>query len=371
MTRPWRIEGHWYPAGESRRVDARLEPGPLGRVRLFRGTDEAVEYELHTLSVSPRLGHTPRSITFPDGAVLETADNDAVDRMLATRGRPRGGLVHWLESHRAAILVAVFLTVAFVWGSIQFGVPMVARHIAHSLPADTLDQVSGETLAMLDRARLEPTTLDESRRAQLQRLFQPVLDEHGGQDYRVLFREGGEAVGANALALPDGTLVFTDELVRLARDEEELLAILAHELGHVEHRHSLRALIESSLLGLGMAALFGDASGMAELLAGMPVVFASLSYSRAHELEADRFSARWLDRNNISRQAFVSIMRRLQAWTECRSRLDDAGEVLASGDKDWRERCEASSETSSDSSDSSLSRYLSTHPAIEERLRRF
>ncbi len=50
----------------------------------------------------------------------------------------------------------------------------------------------------------------------------------------------GRAVGANAFALPSGIVVMTDELVELAKTDDELVAVLAHEIGHVRGRHALR-----------------------------------------------------------------------------------------------------------------------------------
>lgn len=376
MTQPWRIQGHWYAAGDSRQTDAQLRPGPLGRVQLDKdGQTQAELFEAEHLRVSSRLGNTPRYIRFPDDAILETRDNDAVDRMLRALGRRHGGVLHWLESHRLAVLVAVFVTIAFVWGSVRFGVPAVAERVAHTLPATTLDQIARETLVILDRTHFEPSGLGEARQAQLQALFDPVLAQFQGQRYRVLFREGGESVGANAMALPDGTLIFTDELVRLSRDDQELLAILAHEIGHVEHRHSLRALIQTSLLSVGAMALVGDASAFAEVLAGMPVVFASLSYSRAHELEADRFSAQWMDRHEVPRAAFVAIMERLNRWGACRALVEDASptpEIDLAPEADWQAPCDALlAERDDGGSAPGFSHYLSTHPGMHERLERF
>lgn len=379
MKRPWRVEGDWYPLGESRRVKARLDPGPLGRARLSKeGEASPEEIELSRLDVSPRLGNTPRYISFPDGAVLETSDNSEVDEMLRQRGGSRGGIVHWLETHRAAVLVAIFLTVAFVWGSVQVGVPTVAKVIAYRLPADTLNQVSRETLTVLDRTHFDPSDLSESRQTELRSTFEAVLDRYKrpeGPEYRVLFRKGGDSIGANAMALPDGTLIFTDELVYLAQNDNELLAILAHEVGHVEHRHSLRALIQTSLLGVGVMALLGDVSGVAEILAGLPVVFASLSYSRTHELEADAFSARWLDEEGIPREAFSSIMTRLNDWGRCLAVFEEAGVELSLknvAEAQWREKCDTLREEAGEPEQGAgLSRYLSTHPATEDRLRRF
>lgn len=45
---------------------------------------------------------------------------------------------------------------------------------------------------------------------------------------------------------PGGTIVVTDQLVRLAARKEDMLAVLAHEIGHVEGRHPLRLVLHSS-----------------------------------------------------------------------------------------------------------------------------
>ena len=57
----------------------------------------------------------------------------------------------------------------------------------------------------------------------------------------------------NAFALPGGIIVVFDELVELAGDDERVLGVLGHELGHVVHRHSMRQLFQA----LGVGALAG------------------------------------------------------------------------------------------------------------------
>ena len=52
------------------------------------------------------------------------------------------------------------------------------------------------------------------------------------QPYTLVFRKS-DAIGANAMALPSGTIVVTDGLVTLAEDDREILGVLAHEAGHV------------------------------------------------------------------------------------------------------------------------------------------
>jgi Zn-dependent protease with chaperone function len=67
-----------------------------------------------------------------------------------------------------------------------------------------------------------------------QELNYPHID-----NMQLLFRDGG-SVGANAFALPGGTVIATDQFIQLSENDDEIIAVLAHEIGHVRHQHSLR-----------------------------------------------------------------------------------------------------------------------------------
>jgi Zn-dependent protease with chaperone function len=187
-----------------------------------------------------------------------------------------------------------------------------------------------------------PSELDEATRTRLTEHFRPVLEDHPGNKLRVLFRKGGR-VGPNAFALPSGTIVFTDEMVRLAKHDDELLAVLAHEIGHIVHRHAMRRVIQDSLLSFALLAITGDISGSSELFLALPVLLTELAYSREFEREADRYALDYLRSRNTSPLHFARLMRRVE-------------QKIAPNAKGTIGK---------------LSSYLSTHPMTEERLRLF
>jgi Zn-dependent protease with chaperone function len=123
------------------------------------------------------------------------------------------------------------------------------------------------------------------------------------------FRRG---LGPNAFALPDGTVVVTDELVELAENDNEILSVLAHEIGHVHHRHSLRMALESSTVVLLVSTYFGDVTQLTTLSAALPGVYAQAHYSREHESEADAFALEYLLKARIPKKHFADILRSLQ-----------------------------------------------------------
>jgi Zn-dependent protease with chaperone function len=363
-------------AGQARRESAELTVDASGVARIIsqREGRELARASATELDVSSRLGHTPRFVRLPCGGALETGDNDAVDELLRQwQPSSRRGWVHKLESHLPFVLVTAVLVLVFGWASVFHGLPAAAERMAHALPAETLNTISRETLTLIDKLHLSPTELSAEKQAELQASFAPVLAAYPQLPLKVVFRKGGERMGANAFALPDGTMIFTDEIVALAERNEELVAVLAHEVGHIHHRHSLRAMIQNSVLGIAYLMVVGDASAVGDLLVSLPVVAATLSYSRDHELEADRFAAAYLDLHGIERRTFVDILQRLGDSAHCRElrRERDDASVEQLPESESVETCEELLAERDEREASTWTNYLSTHPAMQERLEQF
>ena len=119
-------------------------------------------------------------------------------------------------------------------------------------------------------------------------------------------------MGANAFALPSGIVVMTDELVDLAQADEELQVVLAHEIGHVVHRHSLRMLLQNSATSLLIIGLTGDVSSASVLVAGVPTALVQAKHSRQFENEADDYAYAWMDRNGVPHRYFTDMLERLE-----------------------------------------------------------
>ena len=228
------VEGDYYDGQQSRRLNAQLHI--LGDRLSIRqnGRELKAAVGLHEVEVSSRLGNTPRYLAFADGAKFETLDNEAIDTLLKQHGGSRhAGFLHTLESRKRYILLAlVFVTVFTAWG-ILYGVPWGAKQAAQALPASTNAWIAQGVLDILDSQYLEPSELDEATQARLVRHFKTITARFAADyELEILFRKGA-VMGANAIALPSGTIIFTDELVRLAGHDDELAAVLAHEIGHV------------------------------------------------------------------------------------------------------------------------------------------
>ena len=315
------------------------------RVLRVRGAGIELGWPLDQVRASDRIGGSQRYLYFPDSSQCETGDNDGVDRMFESREPAVVRLLHLWESGLGYALAAVVITVSAAFAAIFWGIPALAKQVAFALPAATETLIGRDALAALDRFVLAPSRLQPERQAALRKLHAGMTagmgqDQGGAGGYRLEFRHGGRA-GANALALPAGIIIMTDELVELSQDDRELEAVLAHEIGHLRQRHILRHILQDSATALLVAVTVGDLTSLTSLAAAAPTLLLQAKFSRDFEREADDFALGYLARRGIPLKMFAAILQRME---EKRHDGKNAGKDGPS--------------------------YLSTHPATRERIER-
>ncbi len=114
----------------------------------------------------------------------------------------------------------------------------------------------------------------------------------------------------NAFALPGGRTYYLSTLIQASRSADEFAGVLAHELGHVYHRHGMQTLISTSTTGLLVGFVLGDMTGLS--VAG--AVGASLidnRFSRLAERQADDFAAKTAQRLGFDGSALVDLLDRV------------------------------------------------------------
>ena len=298
----------WYDGRGSRGRAARLDSPAPGTLRV-ESEGEVLEFATAELRISPRLGRMERIVTLPRLGQLNLADSPRLDEWFGGRDRIEGW-AHRLEKLRGAAIAAALVTVVGVVVFVQVGLPWMAEKVAPLVPRAMERTIGGQAMDLLDAVHLAPSRLPRARRTELDLRFREMVAglprEH---DYQLAFRDA-PSLGPNAFALPDGRLVVTDQLVALAAGDDELLAVLAHEAGHHEHRHGMRQALQSSAVVVVAGFLFGDLSGTASLSVSVPVLLLESGFSRAHEREADAFAFDLLRRTGRSPADFATIMGR-------------------------------------------------------------
>lgn len=303
------LRGRYFDGIRSTGHDATLIVGG-GKVKVV-GDAVSVEADARLVRRSLRIANIPRWLYLPGGGAFVTDDNRGADRLMRTRRYDRM-LQRW-EARPAYAATAAVLVATTLWLLIAFGIPAGVEQVATRIPLEAEASLGREALDGMDRFLMQPTTLPRERQAVLREQFHNVMEAAGVRTpYRLEFRSS-PALGANAFALPSGIIVVMDDLVRLAKKDQEILAVLAHEAGHVHHRHVMRRLLEGSITGLLFAGVTGDVSTGGAVAAAAPTLLLQMKYSRDNEREADAYAAALLRNAGLSPAHLGAILSRLEA----------------------------------------------------------
>jgi Zn-dependent protease with chaperone function len=301
------LRGQYFDGRSARAqaVTVSIEDGHL----VARGSD-TWRWPLKDVQWPETTRHGQRLLLLADGGQITVADAAAFDRWRQAQGRQDAWVVRAQQSWRAVGL-ALLLVGVVLWGGYRWGVPVVAQAVVALVPA-AADQAVGESaLAAIGERWLKPSQLPPERQQALRQRFEAAAGcGMAAPPFRVLFHDGGDELGPNAFALPGGTIVMTDAMVTLLHDRDDtLLGVFGHELGHVRHRHGMRALVQVGLLSAAASVVLGDFSSW---LAAAPALLGQLDYSRAAEREADEAAALLLRCNGVNPAVMVALFDRLR-----------------------------------------------------------
>lgn len=300
-----------------------------GRIHVWGDGIDRVE-NTSALHISAPLARIARTIEFADGARLLAGHDDLPEPWFPGGDRLQR-VVDRLERHAHAVAGSIVVCLAMGFGTFFWGVPWLSDRIAAQVPERVETALGEEVLGQLDRFfGFAASKVERLRQDELSARFAGlVAGLPRSAHYRLAFRDAPE-VGPNALAVPGGTVVVTDQLVELLEDDREFDAVVAHELGHQQHRHALRQTLRSSFV-LVIAALFtGDVSSASGIVIAVPAFLLQSHYSRGFEEEADAFAFSTLAAHATSPAWFAAAMRKLDDHYGETGEEDDGPAYLSS-----------------------------------------
>lgn len=331
-------QGQLYLPGKSECLPVHLQT--QGDVLfVYHQKDDELLYAINhkDITASAKLIGVPRELVLPDKALLQVEHAEQIDNWVDHKQGTKNRVAK-LEDSRSAVLLSLLLVPLTLIATFKYVIPVLAITFSDWVPEDVVEIASDHTLITLDKSILDESQLPVETQQEYVDYWHQLIERLGlaPQSFDIQFRYS-EEFGPNAFALPNGTMVITDQLVELVDEDIDLLtAILLHEIGHVQHKHSMRLIAETLGTTLVINFVFGDVSALIELFGGFSSTVIQNQFSQDLEREADHFALTHLEQLGLSKESFALAM-----------------ESLA---------------TLSGKDDSQLDKLLSSHPSIKERI---
>lgn len=255
--------------------------------------------------------------------------------------------------YRAEIDTPFRATLAPAFQLLGRPVKSVDRALTRVLPVDDLDEAAyGDAIA----ARYEGYNGGTAKQqAYVQALLTAVAQgSRKGFRYRAFLYE---TTVPNAFALPGGVVVVTTGLLSTLHSEAELVAVLAHEVGHVELSHCMDGVRFEILERKLHSAPLGELADLAM------TVMMRHAFSKTQEEEADEYAWAWLQQSSYDMDGEGGAFRSLRAGLQGETRSEtghESGPGPGSGKgSESREQPHP------------LAEYFQSHPHLELREERY
>lgn len=337
------VQGSLTRAGTTQIIPAALlvEEAPETGIELFLARADQQHVELVEIDhVLPKVGGGDLRLRLSTGDIIRfSSDTDVtpLERFFPQQARAGARLSRLEKVGWRGVVVLSILFLAALAG-LRLAIAPAGDVLARLVPDTLVERASGLVLAQLDMTFLEESQLPSATRQRLtdefDRMRKLAAPEFANTELH--FRRA-PAIGPNAFALPGNDIVLLDELVTFANDEEVVLAVMAHEFGHVTGRHALRQVMRSAVVAIGVGLIVGAEETVLEEIVGFGGNIVLSGHSRNFELEADSVSADWMQRLGHDAEALPRFFQKLQ--TECGNLCDGGG--LLTSHPSFRERIEA------------------------------
>ena len=224
--------------------------------------------------------------------------------------------------------VAALVTLAWsLAGGFLVGIPFAADPLARAMPERYRTQIADISWSQVNQFTLQCDDADEAAEI-LNDLAYRMMEASDVPNRDEIWITIADAGFPNAFALPDNSIIVTDELIGMAEHPDELTGVLAHEIAHIEHNHIMKNVIRQIGAGIFFDVVFGGA-GAGQAIAIASVNLAGLRYSRDDENDADVRGMDYLDAAGISTGGIASMFDRFQEYEE-RAGVTDIPTMLSS-----------------------------------------
>jgi predicted Zn-dependent protease len=244
----------------------------------------------------------------PDTGERLMFDADAEAALRAAAPRLFSARAQGVESPRvvgAVIAAAWSLAAVFL-----IGVPLAAEPLARATPDKYRNQIADISWSQVNAFTDYCDDADEATQI-LNDVAYRMMEISDVPQRDDIWITVADAPIPNAFALPDDSIVVTDDLIQMTEHPDELIGVIAHEIAHIEHNHVMTNIIRQMGAGIFFDVVFGGA-GAGQAIAIASVNLASLRYSRGDEADADARGLDYLDAAGIDSGGLARLFERFE-----------------------------------------------------------
>lgn len=234
--------------------------------------------------------HEPR-------ARLQILDADLVNQL--PRHLHETKFYKWTHSKQFVAAGLIFIAVLAIF--IFWGTKPLSKFIAHHISFETEKKIAEKISydKFFNRCDIGITEQDLIEKLKSLSIKNPEFSKLIDQVNFVHMPQ------ANAFTFPGGKIFITDKLVSEAQSFEELLGVIAHEVGHYKNRHVLQSVIRGSFLTLALNFFSGDISSFVLIDPATMARIIDLNFDRELEREADEYAVQALQSMNLGTNGLI------------------------------------------------------------------
>lgn len=219
-------------------------------------------------------------------------------------------IILWLEKFsftRAMILSGLLITFVILFRYFYF---ITTPLIISSFPKSWEKTIGNNIYVSLKKTIFKDTELSADIIIRLRAKSYKIAKANGFNPPKIFFHKSS-LVGANAMALPGGPIVLTDDLVNLLGDDNLILGVIAHEFVHVQKQHSLRQIIEVIGIATLSSIILGSNETLIEEASFVGINLWASKKSRDFEKEADLLALKYLEKADIDTSSLGLALKKL------------------------------------------------------------
>lgn len=202
------------------------------------------------------------------------------------------------------VFLSLLAVLAAVIGVFLLALDPLSKSIARKLPVKAEETIMPQMIDLFAKDACDDKSALDVAKSLTKKLSLPK-DQF---DPTVLIIDSPQV---NAFAVPGGAVILTSGFLKDVKSGEEIAGVLAHELEHIERRHSMARIVRAGMTTGAWQIMTGDVSQLFVLDPSILLGFASLKFDRDDEREADRGAIKRLSRAKFSEHGLRDFFERL------------------------------------------------------------